>query len=97
MCASVAMGRNPEGARDTRRMTANVVLRTPQGTRKFLALIDCAAEENFISQRLVVEQGLTATPTKVAGRTIDGHKVIIYGEHALPTFAIDSNGIRKES
>jgi hypothetical protein len=93
----MAMGRNPEEARDTRRMTANVILRTPQGTRKFLALIDCAAEENFISQRLVVEQGLTATPTKVAGRTINSHKVIIYGEHALPTFTIDSNNIRKES
>jgi hypothetical protein len=97
MCASVAMGRNPEGAKDTRRMTANVVLRTPQGTRTFLALIDCAAEENFISQRLVVEQGLTATPTKIAGKTINNYKIIIYGKYAFPTFAINSNSIRKKS
>jgi hypothetical protein len=36
-------------------MTINVILRIPQGTRKFLALIDYAAEKNFISQRLVIK------------------------------------------
>jgi hypothetical protein len=36
-------------------------------------------------------------PTKVAGKTIDGYKIIIYGEYALPTFVIDFNNIRKKS
>jgi hypothetical protein len=31
------------------------------------------------------------------GRTIDGHRVTIYGEHKLKTFAIDANGIRRLS
>jgi len=55
MCASVAISRNPEKTKDTRRIIANIILRISQETRKFLALIDCAAEENFISQRLVIK------------------------------------------
>ena len=97
MCASVATGRNPEGAKNTSRLTTRVILRTAQGNRTFLALIDCGANENFISQRVVVEQGLQATPSRVSAKTIDDHKVVIYGEHALSTFAIDSKGVRRES
>jgi hypothetical protein len=55
MCASMAMGRNLKKIRDTRKMITNIILRIPQKTRKLLALINCAAEENFISQRLVIE------------------------------------------
>jgi hypothetical protein len=97
MCALVTINRNLKKAKNIRKMIANIILRIPQKTRKFFALIDCAAEKNFISQRLIVEQRLTTTPTKVTGRTIDSHKMIIYGKHALPTFIINSNGIRKES
>jgi hypothetical protein len=43
------MGRNLKKAKNTRRITINIILRIPQETRKFLALIDYAAEKNFIS------------------------------------------------
>jgi hypothetical protein len=43
------MGRNLEKVKDIRRMIANIILRISQKTRKFLALINYAAEENFIS------------------------------------------------
>jgi hypothetical protein len=49
MCVSVVMGRNSEGIKKTRKIITNIILRIPQETRKFLALIDCATEENFIS------------------------------------------------
>jgi hypothetical protein len=55
MCASVTISRNLERAKNTRKITINVILLIPQGTRKFLALIDYTAEKNFISQRLVIE------------------------------------------
>ena len=94
----MALGRNPEGAKKSKRsLVTKVVVRLPQGNRKFTALIDCGAEENFISQRLVVEEGLPSLPSSMRGRTIDGHRVTIYGEHKLKTFAIDANGIRRLS
>jgi hypothetical protein len=49
MCVLVAMGRNLKKVKNTRKMIINMVLRIPQETRKFLALINYTAEKNFIS------------------------------------------------
>jgi hypothetical protein len=49
MCASMAISRNSKKVRNIRKMTINMILRISQETRKFLALIDYAAEKNFIS------------------------------------------------
>jgi hypothetical protein len=49
MCALIVISRNSEKVRDTRRIIINIILRISQETRKFLALIDYAAEKNFIS------------------------------------------------
>lgn len=91
------MGRKTEGAKDTSRLTTSVEMRMAHGKRMLHALIDCGAEENFLSQRWVVEQGLRATSSTMAAKTIDDHKVVIYGEHMLSTAAIDSKGVQRES
>jgi hypothetical protein len=49
MCASVIINRNLERIKDIRKIIINMILRIPQKTRKFLALIDYAVEKNFIS------------------------------------------------
>jgi hypothetical protein len=49
MYALITINWNLERIKDTRKMTVNIILRIPQETRKFLALIDYAAEKNFIS------------------------------------------------
>ena len=74
-----------------------MVVRLPQGNRKLTVLINCKTEENFISQRLIVEKGFPSLPSSVRGRTINGHRMIIYEKHELKTFAIDANGIRRLS
>ena len=59
----MALGKDPKEAKPTQRLVAEVALLVPRGTRMVTALIDTGAQENFLSQHLVVEEGLQAEQT----------------------------------
>ena len=65
----------------------------PQGTRMISALIDTGAQENFISQHIIVEERMEAEPTSIGAHTIDGHRIAIYGRHVVETQATDARGV----
>lgn len=97
MMASVALGKDPKEAKPTNSLVTQVVLRLPQGNRMVNALVDSGAHENFLSQKFAIEAGLQADPTTMGAYTIDGHRVAIYGRHALVTQAIDMHGAKGET
>jgi hypothetical protein len=41
----------------------------------------------------VVGEGLPPDPSSTGAHTIDGHRIAVYGRHALETRAIDSKGV----
>jgi len=59
------------------------------------ALVDTGAQENFLSQKIVLEEGLQATPTRMSAETVDGHRISIYGEHTITTSAEDARGMAR--
>lgn len=64
------------------------------GSRKraLRVLIDSGAELNFISQRVIAEEGLSATTSAMRAHAVDGHPVKIYGDHSLMVHATDARG-----
>lgn len=83
----MALGKDPKEAKPTQRLVAEVALRVPRGTRMVTALIDTGAQENFLSQHLVVEEGLQAEQTSIGAHTVDGHHITVYGRHEIETRA----------
>ena len=77
----------------SRALVAEISLSGPQGPRMVRALIDTGAQENFISQHVVAEEGLKAEPTSMGAHTVDGHRIAIYGRHAVETQATDAKGV----
>jgi hypothetical protein len=59
------------------------------------ALIDTGAQENFISQRVIAEEGMKPEPTSMGAHTIDGHRIAVYGRHIVETRALDSRGVSR--
>jgi hypothetical protein len=96
MIAAVALGKDPSRAKQTQSLTTQLILRLPHANRMVTALVDCGAHDNFLSQKLVVEEGLQAIPTSTGAHTIDGHRITIYGRHACYTQAIDMDGTEKD-
>ena len=95
MIAAVALGKDPRKATQTQSLVTEVTLRLSHGNRVVTALVDCGAQENFLSQKIVVEESLTAQPTTIGAYTIDGHRIAVYGRHALETQATDINGNKR--
>lgn len=91
----MALGRDPKEADPTQGLVAEVILRTPHGTRIANALIDTGAQENFISQRFIVEEEMKPEPTSTGAHTVDGHRIAIYGRHTVETRALDSRGVSR--
>jgi hypothetical protein len=96
MIAAVALGKDPSRAKQTQSLTTQLILRLPHANRMVTALVDCGAHDNFLSQKLVVEEGLQAIPTSTGAHTIDGHRITIYGRHACYTQTIDMDGTEKD-
>jgi transposase InsO family protein len=69
----------------------------PHSPRTVNALIDSGAEENFISQSLVVEMGMHAQRDSLGVHTIDGHTVRVYGRHTSRITAVDSHGVSRST
>ena len=57
-------------------------------------LLDSGAQENFISQRVAVEEGLQMSSSPNKAFAVDGHEVRVYGEYHLETYATDASGTR---
>jgi hypothetical protein len=62
------------------------------GTRTLTALVDSGAMENFLSQRVIVEEGLQAHATSMGAYSVDGHDIRIYGRHICETHVKDTRG-----
>ena len=93
----MALGKNPSQATQTECLVTQVVLCLSHANRKVNALIDCGAHQNFLSQKFVLEEGLIADPTTMGAHTIDGHRVAIYGRHAVETQATDMDGVTRST
>jgi transposase InsO family protein len=61
------------------------------------ALIDSGAQENFLSQRVIVEAGFQGEPTSIKAHTVDGSPVRVYGRHTIVTRATDMRGVSMDS
>ena len=70
-----------------------VDLYTPQGFRTVNALLDCEALFNLISQKIIIETGLTPLPNSTELESFTGHELVIYGEHLIETHAVDMRNI----
>jgi hypothetical protein len=96
MIAAVALGKDPSRAKQIQSLTIQLILRLPHVNRMVTALVDYSAHDNFLSQKLMVKEGLQAIPTSTGAYIIDGHRIIIYGQHACYTQAIDMDGTKKD-
>lgn len=97
MIASVALGADPKNAKSSQCMLIDVELRFKHGIRRLNALLDTGAQGNFLSQRIVAEEGLKADPMTVGAIAADGHAITVYGRHDVDTVATDSNGVSRSS
>ena len=65
------------------RILTPVILHTPNGKRKFVALIDSGSDENLINVMVAKENGLQYTPTTTPTvKAINDTLVHVYGEVA---------------
>jgi len=69
-----------------------VEIATPKGYSPFHVLIDSGAEENFVSQRTVVQFGFSALKGPRAAHTVDGQPIRVYGTHHFIVHARDMRG-----
>lgn len=53
--------------------------------------------ENFLSQKVIVKEGLVVQPSSIGAYTVDGHDVRIYGRHTCETHARDARGDSRSS
>jgi RNase H-like domain found in reverse transcriptase/Reverse transcriptase (RNA-dependent DNA polymerase)/Integrase zinc binding domain/Chromo (CHRromatin Organisation MOdifier) domain len=95
--ASVALGVDPERARQSVCMLVNIELSINGGSRRLSALLDSGAEGNFLSQKVCVEAGLRANQASRGAVSLDGHRVTVYGQHDVETTATDSSGVSKST
>ena len=58
-------------------------------------LIDNGAQENFLSQKFVLKEGLQTKVTDMSAHTLDSHSFAIYRWIACETHATDSGGVAK--
>ena len=75
-----------------RSIQLQIEIPTSQGWRTLNALLDSGAEENFISQKIIVEARLVPQSALARVKTVNGHPVSLYGRHALETYASDARG-----
>ena len=61
--------------------------------RAIRVLIDSSAELNFISQRIITKEGLSATNSSVKAYTVDGYLVYIYSDYTFRVYTTDVRGI----
>ena len=56
------------------------------------ALVDSGAEDDFISQAVVLRLGLKGEAPNTFGKAVDGHQIRLFGRHQLKVHATDSQG-----
>jgi len=73
----------------------DVEIQISQGKRVLRALLDSGAQGNFISQAIVLEEGvaLQKSATRVSG--VGGHLVAVHGQGSIETQATDMRGISR--
>ena len=75
----MALGKDPRDIKKTRAIIININLRAIYSIRIFRALMDSGAIENFILQRVIVEEGLVIRPLSTGAYSVNSHNIRIYG------------------
>ena len=91
--AVAALGIPQTSGRQPNSLQLQIDIPTSRRWRTLHALLDSGAEENFISQKVIVESKLDAKPVSTRVKSIDGHSINLYGQHAIETHARDMRGI----
>jgi hypothetical protein len=84
MIVSVALNRDPEGAKRTKVMATYIILRGECHDHRentIYALMNTETEENFVSQRWIAERGLHTFNEIRSAHIINGYTITIYGRH----------------
>ncbi len=64
-------------------MLIEVTLYLTHGNRKVIALFDCGADKDLISQHFIKKNGLEVIPVGRMGIIINKHYITIYGSHNI--------------
>ena len=90
----MALGASTAGASQARLEASSQIMDLEINGKKLAVrvLIDSGAELSFISQRIIAENGLSATTLSIRAHAVDGHEVQVYGEHDLKVHATDERG-----
>jgi hypothetical protein len=84
MIVSVALSRDSEEIKMTKVMITYIILRGEchnYGKNIVYILMDIEIEENFVSQRWIIERGFYASDEIRSVYIIDNHTIIIYGRY----------------
>ena len=96
LSAANALGASMTGAGRERNSISQTMEITLGGVKRAVhVLIDSGAELNFISQKVIAEQGLSAISSSIRAHAVDGHEVQVYGEHDITVHACDLRGVRR--
>jgi hypothetical protein len=91
MNAAIALGhrQSADESPEQRCVSIEITINARGEKQRLRALVDCGAEDDFISQTVVVKHGLKGIPLKVFGKAVDGRQLTIYGCHNLDVHATD--------
>ena len=78
-------------------MSIELTIRGRGSDRTLVALVDTGAQSNFLSQKVVKEEGLNAVPSTQGIIGVDGRPLSVYGKHVLKVTAQDSAGVTRSS
>jgi Reverse transcriptase (RNA-dependent DNA polymerase)/RNase H-like domain found in reverse transcriptase len=73
----------------------DVEIQTPRGKRTLRALLDSGAQGNFISQAVILEEGISCEKTATRVNGVGGHTVAVHGRGRIATHATDMRGISR--
>ena len=89
----MTLSRDFKGAHQSKRLITEVHLSEVHENHIVKALIDNSAEENFLSQKLVMKKEISVNVTRVSAHIIDSHFFVIYRWVACEVLITDSEEI----
>ena len=76
--ASVTLSWDLKSAMQSNRMITQICLDKSHENHTLNTLINNSAENNFLSQKLIIKEEILTENTKVSAHTLDNHSFVIY-------------------